>query len=360
MSWLTILFLGLAGYVPTLHAQTRWRVDQRPLVVVGPSSPAGATPLGEVTGAHRRPDGSLVVADGTAPALRFFDPEGRMIASAGRAGGGPGEYRVISWMGRCGGDSLAAYDLYQRKFSIVDNAGRFVRHVPAPGDAAAISCADDGSIAIVGSPSSAQGADRRVRARVSMLTRAGEARVAIPDVPFYEMTSASGVPLLNPLGPTTTIALGRERIFVATGTGMAIDAYDLTGRELAALAVPGTRRRPTEAHRAASVSEFLRFTTDLAMRRAMEAQLANLPLPDALPPYSAVLVDSERLPWVHRSVPGDVASDLSVLSQDGRWVADVRIPSYVRIFEVGRDYIVGANLSDDGEPQVSVWRLRRG
>ena len=96
------------------------------------------------------------------------------------------------------------------------------------------------------------------------------------------------------------------------------------------------------------------------MRRAMEAQLANLPLPDALPPYSAVLVDSEGLLWVHRSVPGDVASDLSVLSQDGRWVADVRIPSYVRIFEIGRDDIVGANLSADGEPQVSVWRLRRG
>lgn len=341
-------------------AQARWIVDVRPLLTIGDSEAAGGgTPFGVVSGATRRPDSSLVVSDGTAPALRFFDAQGRSTKTVGRSGSGPGEFRVISWLGRCGGDSLVTYDLFQRRFSIFDSAGRFVRQFAASGDAGAAACAPDGRIAVVGGAGTTQGADRRVRARVSLLAPSGEALLTIPDVPFYEMASAGGVPLPDPLGPVTTVALTRDRLFVGTGADLAIDVYDRAGAKQARYLLPGTARRPTDAHRAAGVSEFVRFTTDATMRRAMESQLARVPSRTDLPPYSAIFTDVQGLLWVHRSVPGDSTSRFIVLAPEGRAIAEVELPVFTRVFEIGQDYILGGRESVDGEPQVVMWRLTR-
>ena len=92
----------------------------------------------------------------------------------------------------------------------------------------------------------------------------------------------------------------------------------------------------------------------------MQERLAKLPAPDRLPPYSSLLTDGEGLLWVHRSVQGDARSELTAVGADGRVVATVTLPVYLRVLEIGADYILGSRIRDDGEPEVLVYRLVRG
>ncbi len=49
--------------------------------------------LGDVAGMAVAPDGSVYIYDRQVPALRKFGPDGQFIATFGREGGGPGEYK---------------------------------------------------------------------------------------------------------------------------------------------------------------------------------------------------------------------------------------------------------------------------
>ena len=60
--------------------------------------------FGDVGGMVRLADGSLVVADATYRQIRLYSPEGGFLASAGRAGEGPGEFSggIVEMVGATG------------------------------------------------------------------------------------------------------------------------------------------------------------------------------------------------------------------------------------------------------------------
>jgi hypothetical protein len=94
-------------------------------------------------------------------------------------------------------------------------------------------------------------------------------------------------------------------------------------------------------------------------RDVARAQMANVPLPERLPPYRAVLVDPSGLLWVVVTESGDPETRLFAFDRNGRHVAEAIVPHGMRVFEVGPDYILGAREDKDGEQHVEVWRLRR-
>lgn len=83
-------------------------------------------------------------------------------------------------------------------------------------------------------------------------------------------------------------------------------------------------------------------------------------MPVQLPPYSAVLTDSEHVLWVVLSAPGDKETLLRAAAPDGNLLGDVRIPMELHVFEVGRDYVLGTYESKDAIPYVALFRLHRG
>jgi hypothetical protein len=85
-----------------------WRSSPEPLVDVGLAEGDAAYQFGRVAGALRLDDGRIVVADGQANELRWFDAAGRHLKTAGRKGGGPGEFDGLHALLRLPGDSVAA------------------------------------------------------------------------------------------------------------------------------------------------------------------------------------------------------------------------------------------------------------
>ena len=85
----------------------------------------------------------------------------------------------------------------------------------------------------------------------------------------------------------------------------------------------------------------------------------DMPMPATLPPYSALLADRFGALWVVRSVPGDADLQLTAYSIDGRALADVRLPRFLTVFEIGADYILGTYEDGASQPHVAVYTLRR-
>jgi hypothetical protein len=75
----------------------------------------------------RLADGRLVVANAGSSQLLFFDTAGVFLHSAGRAGGGPGEFRRLTGLYTYGRDSLLAVDAAGNWIAVFDTNGAFAR-----------------------------------------------------------------------------------------------------------------------------------------------------------------------------------------------------------------------------------------
>src|SRR5690606_10923803 len=101
-------------------AQSLWRLSD-PVVEIGRGESAG---FGNVAGAVRHANGGIIATDGQVLELRYFDASGRLVARAGRRGDGPGEFRSIRALLRCGGDSAFVYDPILLRVSVFAPSGR--------------------------------------------------------------------------------------------------------------------------------------------------------------------------------------------------------------------------------------------
>ena len=77
-----------------------------------------------------RADGRFIVVNSGTSELRFYDASGRLYATVGRRGQGPGEYQRIQAVGWLKTDSIAVFDPGARRISILGPMGEFARSLP--------------------------------------------------------------------------------------------------------------------------------------------------------------------------------------------------------------------------------------
>lgn len=77
---------------------------------IGSASGDAGDAFGKIVGVEALSSGAIVVADAQADQLRAFAADGSPLWTAGRRGGGPGEFTRLSGMWRLAGDSLLAID----------------------------------------------------------------------------------------------------------------------------------------------------------------------------------------------------------------------------------------------------------
>src|SRR5687768_11995460 len=77
---------------PAWTPAQRFTIAPRPSVVIGEEEGDPPYLLSRVYAAARLPNGHIVIGNSSSSELRFFTSEGRFVKSAGRRGGGPGEF----------------------------------------------------------------------------------------------------------------------------------------------------------------------------------------------------------------------------------------------------------------------------
>jgi hypothetical protein len=329
--------------------------------------------LERVDGATRLPDGSVLVGDRGAFALKWFAPDGTLRRAFGRTGSGPGEIRYLARLLRCG-DSVFTVDIAEgHRVSVFTLDGRFVRHfrfAGPPGQVAPYATVCNGSTRFahmgwVSMRGAKPGVDRG-EVPVWVGRSDGSMSRQIDSLPGSErwVIAIDGkirgsMPL--PFGKEPVLGIGRSRTYVGSANRWEIAVYDSSGRQLPALTTTTPLVPVTPADIRARIDAQVAVRGE-SERASIEATYAGIAFPASWPPYTALLVDADDHVWVRHSHPMRAQSARwSVFSPSGAFVTDVTLPAALHLFEIGRDYVLGRYRDPDSDlPHVQLHRLARG
>lgn len=364
----------VTGAPAHVAAQAHWSVDATPMLEINGSDANGGEVFGGATWATRLHDGSVVIADGPSSSLRWFDARGVPVATAGRAGRGPGDFRLLTWVGHCGADSVYAWDVGLARMSVFSARGKLGRVISAPptGRVQVLSsCNDEGRFAVAArarrlpaaSPPNPR-ADYFILenvARLHIVDATGTDTASTPETLYMEVLGGmrgrdAGLP--RPLGKSSSFALGRDRLFVGIPDSSDIAVFSRRGARVGTIPVHVPARRPTR-DQYEEATDALLTSVPAQAREQVRAWVLAIPMPETLPPFSALFAGPEGGVWAQLSMPGDAETRLRALSPDGRTRADISIPQSLAVFEVGVDYVLGLHEDENGEQHVLVYRLRR-
>jgi hypothetical protein len=356
-------------------AQATWVVEPTPIVDVPGTSNTGAVTFGDAAGGIRLANGGLLIADRAENTIRVLDASGELERSLGRAGSGPGEFRSMVWARRCGGDSLLIWDFARRQATVAGSTGTTTRQFAVPaGDTAQVpfqfSCSSKGSIVYSSAPRQLRGRGTgqetpnvvAVTAAVYSISRDGAIRQRYGDVPAGEVVMLVGPTggrgaSPRPLGRAAYVASIGDLVVISSADSAILTFHTADGRSSRHI-LPVPVRSPTRAEFEAAVAALATIGPADA-RPSLIERLSEVPIPERLPPVSALFVDTEDMLWVQTTPPGGRVMDFLIVQPNGSVVAKAQIPRGLTVFDIGRDYILGSYSDANDEPHVAAFRLRR-
>lgn len=334
-------------------------IDSVPLLEI-PGSFNDQLVFSRLAGATRFDDGRLVLADALSHELIIVDTLGRVAHRTGRRGAGPGEFESVSWMGRCGGDSLFVHDGVLARMSVFDAAGEYVRMfrlaVPSP---ALMTCSRDGVILAATAPPEAmvppvEGAYPRMVGQVTLMNTMGDSIGALGEISLGRNRT---------LGTLTSFVVLPALIGVATAESMAVEFRSHDGavrgrRDLGIDRVPAT-----DSHLEAAIDQRAgRVPGGVDTESPVRQILRRSGVPALLPAYREAIHDEAGTIWLVTSAWGDPVTRFLGISADP---SDTTRP---RTFEVNREFTVHEigprhllmGFEDEGGmPYVAVYRIGR-
>jgi hypothetical protein len=364
--------LASASTAAAQAVPARWTVDQAPLLTLGASQADTNDMFTQVVGATRLPDGRILVGDLGSYALRMFSSDGKFLRRFGRKGSGPGEIGYLKDLLRCG-DSVVTIDIDGNRTSVFSLGGDYARTFrfssPQPGRPPySTACNARGDLVHFGweTRTDMKGGAYRPMVPLWLSKTDTVARPAIATIPGSERfglvvdNQIRGARPL-PLGRQTAIAVGPDRVYVATGDRYEVMVYDFAGKQLAPIretrAVPPTTRADVEYAKERELA-----LAPPGRREVAERAWDELPVPKALPTYSSLVIDASGHVWAQEYARGaSPTAEWTVFDAEGRRVATTSLPTHLEVYEIGNDYVLGRFLDpDEAVPQVRLYRLRRG
>ena len=373
------------NHAPVWASADFWTVDPEPELVLGGLGPPGdsAHLIWNIFGAAPLSDGRIVMLtpEGDHKVL-VFEPSGRLSASFGRSGRGPGEFDYPIRLQVLQGDTIAVWDVMFRPVYYFDPSGKLLRerridlgaliaatrtgnqdpgetvHLPLP----------DGSFLIETVPS-----DWQPPAEPGQIYRRPTGYVRIDST--YSAHSFGW------WGGRERLSSGLENLL----SGVPFPAQAMTvagGDPLSVYVSKGDRYEVHQFSISGVLQRILRrtvdpvaFTDDEYETWKKTAQALN-PHGDWRrwervmgglsrryhPPIRNFSVDSEGFLWINdRWNRQSGTSEWSVFDAEGRWLGTIELPS-AGIFWVGEDFILGGQVDfDTGLQTVERYRLdRRG
>lgn len=352
----------------------RWIVGREPTFSLAASSEEGDAALHRVVTALRVGDGGVVVGDGGSSTLRWYDRSGDLRSTAGGAGGGPGEFRALSWAGISNDDSLHVWDTQARRVSVYRN-GAFVRDYGIELEQQWIALTVAGVLSdgrLVATPVAIPGGQggtgvHRPSLPVWVLEpdgSIGHELGAFPGraVEFRPTASPNEViRYLPPFGPTTLVAVGAGLIVVADNAEYALRVYDTNGTLKSILRVAASPAPVLEDDLARELERRLESAPPVEeIRAGIRANFDATTPAEFKPFFDRLLVDADGYLWVRREGgTGEADSVWEILAPDGRLLGGVTTPAAFELTDPGRDFLLGTWTDDYGVEDVRMLELDR-
>lgn len=323
--------------------------------------------FGEVTGAVRLEDGSVVVADEQSNDVRRYDASGRHVWTSGRAGKGPGEYGGLRLLRGCPGAAITVFDWQMDRITELDQDGDVTDtralNVSGANPYRHPACSPDGDLVFTPWPDS----DRTVAAgehhrwEMELAWARGDNKITLRSgIPGTERTR-----YINSDGPRTW---GRSMVFAVAPTGVwygSADDYELehvdwSGRvtRIARWAGPDLKvtREHLDSYRDARLARY----DDPERRRRFERE--SWPeirdgLPERFPAYDALLPLPDGSLWITTYGWRAPDRELHLLDADGVWIRRLTIPGSSTLHDAGPDWVLLGQSGEMDVPTVAVYRL---
>jgi hypothetical protein len=338
------------------EAGREWRVDAQPRLEIGSEAPQYQ--FAGVQGAVRLSDGRVVVGDAGSSEVRLYDPQGRFISAAGRAGGGPQEFRRMGKLVRGTGDSVVVFDAATRRLSLLGPSGSFERTVtPAAATLGAVLAGvlENGSyvfgVPVPLPPREGLSRDSLVYLLVSADGANADTLVVAPGGEQFQRVDGSSVSrMTNPFGPMPAASASGDQIFVGATDRYEIRQFRPDGRATRVVRRELAPQPFTDAH--------FRQVADRIPQLA--SALAQIPRPSQAPAFSSLLVDRENNLWVQDyPAPGAASASWTVFDPQGAMLGQVSLPAAFRPTDIGADYMLGVWTDGLDVERIRMYTLRK-
>jgi hypothetical protein len=352
-----------------------WSVAPEPTVDIGVLEGAAEYQLFRVRDARRLSNGNIVVANGGVE-LRFYDATGTYLSTAGRQGGGPGEFEGLGWVRPYLGDSLMTYDFGQVRVSLWDQDGNFGRSykINPPGDFGFIMGEDafsDGTLLakapLVFRGGFAEGAQRSDE-EYNTYSMEGELIDTIGMFPGPDQFIKSGRDGNNFMVEIFTPPFGRGAFMELHGDKLyfgSADSYEIECRNKDGTLERLIRRNgPSRPVTAADIERFIeREIADIEdgnTRRDRREIYEEMTAPETMPAYEDLKLDDLGNLWVEDYEPDPDAESLwTVFDPDGRMLGQVVLPNKLDVKQIGNDFVLGVWLDEYEVEHVRMYELRK-
>lgn len=344
-----------------------FRVSAQPILEIGRIEGADEYQLHDVGHVTRLSDGTIVAANEGSDELRFYDASGRYLLSAGRGGGGPGEFESIDYLRRLNGDTLLVFDARSRRITLFDGEGGYVRDF-TPGTDATQSYGIAGALRdgtlLTGVRSALPPTSVEYhRPVVEYFLLRGDSAVMLGSYAAAEMNvlyfrgGSSRVSLQLPFSRDVHSASGPERSFIGSSDSYEIHVWGGTGvleRIIRSAHVPA--RPVTEDLKSAYIEANIDGRTRAAAARgtafdeaAARRSLQDLQYAPTVPAYSGFVATEDGGLWVKDFVlPGDEEAPgrWTIFEPDGRIRGLVDLPAQFRPLHIDGDTVFGVFRDD--------------
>jgi hypothetical protein len=329
---------------------------------IGRADGEDAEAFGRIRGLVLGP-GGVYVLDGGAREVRAFDGGGAHLWTAGRAGGGPGEFQDPRGMTASPDGMLWIMDFASQRYTVRAADGELVathpRRLPAFGAGWRGQFGADGALHEPTSVPDPNG-NRAVLIRHEHDDGAPMPRdtFPLPSQPEANYVVRFGGGLLNlpvPFAARPEWAFdGRGGVWTGPGDGYVLARHALGGDTTLVLSMAIEPPRVERSERAEAVTELRRV---LAQVGADPAQVDFSRIPDTKPVHGRLLVDDRGRLWVGR-VDASNGAVFDVFSEAGGHMGTVHLDISATLPVAFRgDRLAGVNTDAVGVHRVVVYRL---
>lgn len=343
-----------------------WSVGANPLVDIGVLEGDEVYQLFGVGGVVRLEEGRIVVANGGTHELRFFDPDGRYLMSAGREGEGPGEFRGLERIAVVG-DSVVAHDWRLGRISVFDFEGNYVRSALVQGEQTSpVGVFGDGNwlftsgFSFVPSPVSKVVRDTTLFVILSPGAIPLDTIGRFPRVEFFVMSTAQqGRATSRVFGRTTLHSVSGSHAYIGPTDRYEIFRYTSDGQLDLVVRKEHEHLAVTNADIDARKQERLEESSG-SWRQTLERMYLDMPMPATMPAFADLEVDVNGNLWVQEyRGPGDDQPRWTVFAPDGHVLGWVETPPGLEIQQIGNDFVLGTWQDEMEVEHVRLYELGR-